>query len=219
MRSRLLFAGRQEDGFKWSNDIRSWQIPSAGQTVQKWRCSMRELSMHILDIAQNSIAAGARLVQIDVVEDVANDMMTISVTDDGRGMSEEVVQRVGDPFVTSRTTRRVGLGIPLLAAAAERCGGGVEIVSKQNVGSKVTAQFQLSHIDRAPLGNMAETLLVLVACNPDLDFVYNHVRGDSSFHFDTREIRSELGSIPLSHPEVVAFIRDFVAEGERTMGA
>jgi len=175
--------------------------------------------MHILDIAQNSIAAEARLIQIDVVEDAANEMMTISVIDDGKGMSEEVVQMVADPFVTSRTTRQVGLGIPLLTAAAERCGGGVEIISKQNVGTTVTAQFQLSHIDRAPLGNMAETLLVLVACNPDLDFVYNHVRGENSFRFDTREIRSELGSIPLSHPEVVTFIRDFVAEGERRLGA
>lgn len=219
MRSYLLFVERQEDAFKWSSNSHLWQIPSSGQTVQKWRCGMRELSMHILDIAQNSIAAGARLVQIDVIEDIANDMMTLNVTDDGKGMSEEVVQRVADPFVTSRTTRRVGLGIPLLSAAAERCSGGVKIASKCNMGTTVTAQFQLSHIDRAPLGNMAETLLVLVACNPELDFVYNHLRGDNSFHFDTREIRSELGGIPLSHPEVVMFIRNFVAEGERRLGA
>lgn len=190
---------------------------ATGQTVQGWRCYMRELSMHILDIAQNSIAAGAKLVQIDVTEDVASDVMTISVTDDGRGMPEEVVQKVADPFVTSRTTRRVGLGIPLLAAAAERCGGGVEISSEHGKGTTVTADFKLSHIDRAPLGNMAETLLALVVCNPSLDFVYNYFRGSNSFNFDTREIRSELGGIPLSNPEVAAFIREFVAEGERRL--
>jgi anti-sigma regulatory factor (Ser/Thr protein kinase) len=180
---------------------------------------MRELSMHILDIAQNSIAAGAELVEIDVIEDVANDKMIIRVTDDGRGMPADVVAQIRDPFVTSRTTRRVGLGIPLLAAAAERCGGGVDIASVPGGGTTVTDVFEYSHVDRAPLGNMAETLLALVVCNPNLDFVYNHVRGDNSFHFDTREIRLELGSIPLSDPEVVVFIRDFVAEGERRLDA
>ena len=112
---------------------------------------MRELSMHILDIAQNSIAAGAKMVRIDVVEDHAADTMTITVADDGSGMDAGTAQRIRDPFVTSRTTREVGLGIPLFAAAAERCGGRLEIISAPGVGTTVRIVFELSHIDRAPL--------------------------------------------------------------------
>ena len=179
---------------------------------------MRELSMHILDIAQNSIAAGAKMVRIDVVEDHAADTMTITVADDGSGMDAWTAQRIRDPFVTSRTTREVGLGIPLFAAAAERCGGGLEIISAPGVGTTVRAVFQLSHLDRAPLGDMASTLVALSVCNPDMDFVYNRVQGDESFHFDTREVRAELGGVPLNHPEVAAFIRDYVGQGERGLG-
>ena len=175
---------------------------------------MRELSMHILDIAQNSIAAGAKMVRIDVVEDHAADTMTITVADDGSGMDLNTVERVRDPFVTSRTTREVGLGIPLFAAAAERCGGGLAITSAPGAGTTVKAVFGLSHIDRAPLGDMAGTLMALSVCNPDVDFVYNRVQGDESFHFDTREVHAELDGVPLNHPEVAAFIRDYVEQGE-----
>ena len=179
---------------------------------------MRELSMHILDIAQNSIAAGAKMVRIDVVEDHAADTMTITVADDGSGMDAGTAQRIRDPFVTSRTTREVGLGIPLFAAAAERCGGGLEIISAPGVGTTVRAVFQLSHLDRAPLGDMASTLVALSVCNPDMDFVYNRVQGDESFHFDTRDIRAELDGVPLNHPEVAAFIHDYVEQGGRRLG-
>lgn len=179
---------------------------------------MRELSMHILDIAQNSIAAGAKMVRIDVVEDHAADTMTITVADDGSGMDLNTVERVRDPFVTSRTTREVGLGIPLFAAAAERCGGGLAITSAPGAGTTVKAVFGLSHIDRAPLGDIAGTLMALSVCNPDVDFVYNRVQGDESFHLDTREVRAELDGVPLNHPEVAAFIRDYVEQGERRLG-
>lgn len=179
---------------------------------------MRELSLHILDIVQNSISAGAGLVQIDVIENAQADSMTIRVTDDGSGMDPETARRIVDPFVTSRITRPVGLGVPLFAAAAERCGGGLGIDSSCGAGATVTAVFGLSHIDRAPLGNMADTFRVLAVCNPNVDFVYNHVRGERSFHVDTREIRAALGDVPLSLPEVALFIRDFVAEGERGLG-
>lgn len=179
---------------------------------------MRELSMHILDIAQNSIAAGAKLVRIDVVEDATADTMMISVADDGSGMDPGAARQIRDPFVTSRTTRQVGLGIPLFAAAAERCGGNLDIESALGAGTTVRAIFGLSHIDRAPLGDMAGTLMALSVCNPDVDFVYNRKRGDSSFHFDTREIRAELDGVPLSDPEVAAFIRNYVEQGERGLG-
>ena len=158
------------------------------------------------------------MVRIDVAEDHAADTLTISVADDGSGMNAETAQRVRDPFVTSRITREVGLGIPLFAAATERCGGGLEIISAPGVGTTVRAVFGLSHIDRAPLGDMAGTLMALSVCNPDVDFVYNRAQGDESFHFDTREIRAELGGVPLSHPEVAAFIRDYVEQGEGRLG-
>ncbi|MCR4426368.1 MAG: ATP-binding protein [Firmicutes bacterium] len=180
---------------------------------------MRELSMHILDIAQNSIAAGATLVTIDVLEDTDSDTMVIRVEDNGRGMDPEFAMRIRDPFVTTRTTRDVGLGVPLFAAAAERCGGGLTVETERGRGTVVAATFRLSHIDRAPLGDMAGTVVALAVCNPGVDFVYNHSRGGKSLRVDTREIRTEVGDIPLSHPEVASFIRQHIAEGEKELGA
>ena len=135
---------------------------------------MRELSLNILDIAQNSLSAGAGLVTLTVDEDSGADSLTLRVEDDGRGMDADTLQRVRDPFYTTRTTRKVGMGIPLFRMAAEMTGGSLDIVSEPGKGTAVTASFSLSHIDRMPLGDMAGTVTALIRLNPGVDFVYRH---------------------------------------------
>jgi len=178
---------------------------------------MRELSLHILDILENALAAGATRVTLTILEDSATDTLTITVTDDGCGMDEETVQRVLDPFYTTRTTRHVGLGLPLLAAAAERCGGGVTIESQVGQGTTVTATFQLGHIDRAPLGDIGGSLIAFLLTCRLVDLAYLHWVDGREFAFDTADLRAELGDVPLSHPAVWRWLREFIAEGESVL--
>lgn len=178
---------------------------------------MRELSLHVLDLMQNSVEAGASRVRVTVIEDESSDLLQIEVEDDGQGMSPDMAQRALDPFVTTRTTRKVGLGLPLLKAAAERCEGGVEIRSKEGEGTAVLAQFRHSHIDRAPLGDMAATLQAFIAGVPQIDLEYRHrrVMKDGTvieIAFETAEVRARLGEVPLNHPMVVDWIGGFLAE-------
>lgn len=175
---------------------------------------MKELSLHILDIVQNSVAAGARLIMLDLIEDVNTDLLEFSIKDDGCGMTEETLKKVTDPFTTGRTTRRVGLGIPLLKAAAELTGGGLELTSEPGVGTTVTARFVYDSIDRQPLGNMAETMLGLITSYENIDFVYYHRVNEKEFTIDTREIKGILGEVSLNEPEVVLWLSGFLNENE-----
>jgi anti-sigma regulatory factor (Ser/Thr protein kinase) len=173
---------------------------------------LRELALHILDIAENSLNAGATLVTIEVIEDTHADKLTIRVADNGHGMAAELAARVLDPFVTSRKTRRVGLGLPFLKQAAELCNGRLTIDSAQGKGTTVTASFQHSHIDRMPLGDLPGTILTLVVGYPHADFVYRHSVNDQTFEFDTRPIKAELGEVALSEPEVIAFLKKQISD-------
>lgn len=173
---------------------------------------LRELALHILDIAENSLNAGATLVTIEVIEDTHADKLTIRVADNGHGMAAELAARVLDPFVTSRKTRRVGLGLPFLKQAAELCNGRFTIDSAQGKGTTVTASFQHSHIDRMPLGDLPGTILMLVVGYPHADFVYRHSVNDQTFEFDTRPIKAELGEVALSEPEVIAFLKKQISD-------
>ena len=174
---------------------------------------MRELSLHILDVLENSIEAGATHTDLTIEEDLERDILRIVVRDDGRGMSEEFAHQVLDPFVTTRTTRHVGLGLPLFAAAAGRCNGGLSIESEPGVGTTVTATFQHSHIDRAPLGDIVTSLMAVILFQRPVDIHYKHTVDDRSFEFDTEEIRRELGAIPLSHPRVRRWLESALTEG------
>ena len=174
---------------------------------------MLELSLHVLDILQNAIEAGASKIEITITEDVASDELVITVTDDGRGMDKEMIERVRDPFFTTRTTRAVGLGIPLLAANAELCNGRLIIESEPNKGTMVEATFQYAHIDRPPLGDMASTLLSVILSETKCNLSYQHRLGQKVFEFDTAEIRAELGGVPLSHPTVRRWLKDYIEEG------
>lgn len=148
---------------------------------------MEDLSLHILDIAENSISGSARRIEIRIEEDPVSDVLTIEIKDDGKGMDEQTLQRALDPFFTTRITRRVGLGLPLLAQAARQSDGKIELASKPGQGTTVKATFSLSHLDRQPIGDIQETIRTLVAGHPEIDFLYEHKTNDSIYRFDTRE--------------------------------
>lgn len=174
---------------------------------------MRELALHLMDIAENSVAARATRVAIEVVEDLDHDRLQMCVEDNGCGMDAEMVKKVIDPFVTSRTTRKVGLGIPLLKEAAEACNGHLIIDSAPGKGTRVEVEFQHSHIDRMPLGNLPDTFLALVIGHPDVRWVFAYCYEDKVFDFDTQPIRETLDGIPLTEPEILAYLRSSLEEG------
>lgn len=171
---------------------------------------MRELSLHILDLVQNSLEAGSSEVSLTVFEDMVNDKLCITVSDNGRGMNESLKTRVRDPFVTSRLTRRVGLGLPLIDMYTELCDGSMNIQSQPGVGTTVQAIFRHSHLDRPPLGNMVETIKTIVIANPCLDFKYTHTVGDKTFHLSTQDITEALGDVPLSFPDVIVWLDEYL---------
>ena len=172
---------------------------------------MKDLSLHILDIAQNSITAKATLVQIAIVEDTVADTYTITITDNGYGIPPDMLARVTDPYTTSRTTRKVGLGIPLFMQNAERTGGGLTITSEVGKGTVLTAAFVHSNIDRPALGDIAGVVVILVSANPSIDFVYTHVVNQQSYVFDTRDVREALDGIPLNEPSVIPLLKEMIA--------
>ena len=180
---------------------------------------MQELSLNILDIAKNSVRAGASKIEITVEKCTADKRLDITIEDDGCGMTPEQAAHVTDPFFTTRTTRRVGLGVPFLKMAAEMTGGGLTIETAPGRGTTVRAVFGLTHIDRMPLGDIAATICSLIQCNPEIDFTYTYRRGESSFTADTREFCAVLGDVPLSNPEVVAFIGSFIRENTQEITA
>lgn len=174
---------------------------------------MRELALHLLDIAENSVSAQARNVLIEVEEDTRSDRLRMVVEDDGKGMDAETTTRVIDPFITSRKTRKVGLGIPLLKAAAEACNGALSINSTPGKGTRVEVSLQRSHIDRMPLGNLADTLLTLVIGSPEVHWRFIYRVDENEFVFDDAPIKEQLEGVSLCEPGVVGFLRAFLEEG------
>ncbi len=171
--------------------------------------AFRELAQHISDIAENGIKAGATCLEIEITEDTAQDSLSIVIRDNGSGMDADMVARVTDPWVTTRTTRKVGLGIPFFKQAAEMSGGHFSITSELGRGTVTAATFGLHHIDRPPLGDVVGTMLCLIVGNPHVDFVFRYRRNGDSYELDTRAIREVLGEdVPLSDPEVLAYLRE-----------
>ena len=172
---------------------------------------MRELADNIMDIAQNSISAGAALTEVHVKISHEADLITFTFKDDGCGMSEEMVQAVIEPFTTTRKTRKVGLGLPLLKQTAEMTGGAMDIQSTVGVGTVVTATFGLGHIDRPPMGDLAGAWFSLVVMNPEKDFLFTYDYDGQVFTFDTREVRAAVDPIPLNQMEISAWIKDCIS--------
>jgi hypothetical protein len=179
---------------------------------------VREIALHLLDIAENSVAAESQNISVHVHEDLLHDLLSASVIDDGRGMDAETVQRVQDPFYTTRTTRNVGLGIPLLKLAAEQAEGSFSLQSEPGKGAWLEAEFRHSHIDRMPLGDLASTFLTLLISHPQIDWTFLYRVTDKNkksnhFLFESAELKSELGDISLTEPEVLTFVRGMIEEG------
>lgn len=175
---------------------------------------MTEISLNVLDIANNSIRAEASLIEIIIQIQRDLDILTVTIADNGCGMTEEQIRQVEDPFFTTRTTRKVGLGVPFFKMAAESSGGSFGIESAPGVGTKVVANFGLSHIDRMPLGDMNSTMHTLITLNTQIDFLYRYQFDDREFTLDTREFRQILGGVPLGTPEVSAYIKEYLAENQ-----
>lgn len=171
---------------------------------------MQDLSLHILDIVENSLTAGAKKVEIRIVEDISQDRLSIEIIDDGQGMDAEMQAKALDPFFTTKTTRRVGLGLPLFQESCEICHGHFLLESHPGKGTKIKAIFPYAHIDRKPLGNLGETLLALIVGHPDVDIYYEHKRDGVKFSLDTKEIKAILEEVPLNDPGVVSFLRTYI---------
>lgn len=175
---------------------------------------MPEISMNILDVAQNSVRAGASLIEISIDIDEAKDVMTVVIEDNGCGMTKEQIAKVEDPFFTTRTTRKVGLGVPFFKLAAEACGGSFLITSEVGKGTVVRAVFGYSSIDRMPLGDISATIHTLITFNTGIDFVYKYSYNGKYFDLDTRKFKEVLDGVPLDVPEVSAYIMEYLQENK-----
>jgi len=183
---------------------------------------MREIALHLLDIAENSAAAESENISIEVHENLCDDLLSVCVTDDGQGMGSETLKKVQDPFYTTRTTRNVGLGIPLLKLAAEMAEGSFILKSEPDKGTRVEASFRHSHIDRMPLGDLSSTFLAVLISHPKMNwmFVYRITEKDGTSHvfvFENTELKSELGDLSLTEPEILRFVRGLIEEGIDTL--
>jgi hypothetical protein len=173
---------------------------------------MNNISMHILDIAQNSIRANASCIEISISEIPERNILELTINDNGSGMDAEMLNKVTDPYTTSRTTRKVGLGLPLLKQSAEQSGGFVKVNSEKGVGTSVYALFKYDHIDRPPLGDCGGTIILLVAANPKIDFRYIHSYNSAKYEFDTNEVKQALGDADISNPKIRTMLKEMVTE-------
>ncbi len=181
---------------------------------------MQDLSLHILDIVENSMQAGATKIEITVNEDLINNLLKIKIKDNGKGMDKKTLKKVLDPFYTTKTVRRVGLGLSLFAQTVKEAEGKIEIKSKKGKGTVVEAIMKYNHIDRKPLGNICDTIMSLIATKGTfIDFIYEHCKNNNYFIFDTREIKDLLNGIPINHPKVIKFLRQKIKEGLKKMKA
>ena len=180
---------------------------------------MPDISLNVLDVAENSVRAKASRIEITVTADSVKDTLTIVIADNGCGMSPEMVERVTDPFFTTRKTRRVGLGVPFFKMAAEMSGGSFSIKSEVGIGTTVTAVFGLSHMDRMPLGDMASTMHQLITMHEEISYCYRYRYDDDSFELDTDAFREILGDVSFAEPEVSSYIREYLAENSAEVTA
>jgi K+-sensing histidine kinase KdpD len=180
---------------------------------------MKDLALHILDILQNSVTAGATIIKLQIDEIPTDDKYMVKFTDNGKGMDAEMVQLVTDPFFTTRTTRKVGLGLPLLKQNAERTGGSMTIHSQPGKETDVEVEFSYKHIDRLPTGDIPGTLALTVSSYPAIDFKYIHNTPQGTFVFDTAEIKGTLGDLAISNPMVIAFMKDLIHDNLKEIKA
>ncbi len=173
---------------------------------------MRELSLNVLDITENSVSAGASLIEIDILENTEDKTLSVTIRDNGRGMDEETLRNVRDPFYTTRTTRKVGMGIPLFKMAAEMTGGHLELESQVGVGTTISAHFRTDSIDFTPLGDIDATILTLITMHEDIDFVYRFKIDENEFVLKTSDLKAILGEVSFNDVDVRMWLKDYISE-------
>jgi anti-sigma regulatory factor (Ser/Thr protein kinase) len=179
---------------------------------------MKDLSLHILDIAQNSIRAKARMIEISIFESSADDSFKLVIKDNGNGMSPEQLEKAVDPFYTSRTTRKVGLGLSLLNQNAMQSGGTMNIQSQAGIGTEVEAIFKASHIDKPVLGDIAKTIVLVTGANKEIEITYRHVKDGEEYVFNSFEIQQELDGVSISSPKILKFLEDMINQNLDAIG-
>jgi hypothetical protein len=178
---------------------------------------MEDLSLHILDIAENSIDAGASMVEVMIKENSEKDILILAVDDNGRGMDDNILKSAPDPSFTGKAGKRFGLGIPLLAQAARECGGDFSIKSEKNKGTGIKAEFKRTHIDIKPIGDIGATMMTLICGHPEIDYSFHYEKDGLSYIFDTRELKSRLGDVPINAPALLKLIKDDINESVRAL--
>lgn len=173
---------------------------------------MKELSLHLLDIVRNSIRANASNIDVLIEENIKDNLLKLSINDNGNGMDKKTLEQVTNPFFTTRKVRSVGLGIPLLKAAAERCNGYFNINSTINKGTRIECTFELNHIDRAPLGNIEETIMAIISSLGNSELNYTHKYNDKEFIFDTIKVKEILEGVSLLNADVLIWIKEYIRE-------
>lgn len=173
---------------------------------------MKDLSLHIMDIVQNAISAGASLIEVGLQEDMLKNKLVLTIRDNGRGMSAELLQKVSDPYYTTRTSRKVGMGIPLLKHNAEQSGGGLSIDSEPGKGTILVAVFVHDHIDRPAAGDIPGVMSLLTGANPEIEFVYKHRMNETEYIYDTREVKQVLEDMPVNEPQVMKYLKEMIQE-------
>lgn len=174
---------------------------------------MRDISLHLMDIIQNSVSAKASKIKVTITALFSKDNLIVEISDNGIGMDEEFLQKVTDPFVTTRTTRKIGLGVPLIKASAERADGNFQINSVKAQGTELKAEFKITHIDRLPLGDIAETFSSLILADPQIDYNLILKSDEQSFEFSSAEVKEKLGTVPITQYDVIAWIKEYIDEG------
>ncbi len=178
---------------------------------------MQDLSMHILDVCYNSIAAKANNIYVKIAKDRVKDNLNIVILDDGYGMSEETLKKVVDPFYTTRTTRKIGLGIPLLKETCEMCNGRFKITSRVDVGTAIDMNLQLSHIDLMPIGDLGQTMITLINANYEIEYELEYEINDCSYRFNTLEVKDVLGDVSINEAEILIYLKDMINENIRAI--
>ncbi len=173
---------------------------------------MKELSLHVYDLLENSIAANATLIELTIRESVKDNIYSFTIKDNGKGMSPEFLKKVTDPWTTTRTTRKVGIGLPLIKMNTELCGGGMKIESELGKGTTLDFWFQHNHLDRPPMGDLAGTIVMLCSQYQNIRFIYKHITDVDEFVFDTDEIKEALDGMSLQEVSIMKYIKEKIEE-------
>ena len=179
---------------------------------------MKDLSLHILDLIQNSTAVNSTLINLDIIDSIKDNILSFRIKDNGKGMTKEFLAKVTDPYSTTRTTRKVGLGLPLIKMNAENCGGGFKIESELGIGTNLTFWFEHNNIDRPPMGDIAGVFVLTIAQNEDIRFIMSYKTDNDIFTFDTDQVKETLDGIPLNNNDIIKFLREMIEENIKEIG-